>query len=377
MYRKPCASLGVAIVTAVTVLAIVCAARAEDFQTKWQQLIKAAQAEGQINTFLCCPLGREGEKTLIPRFEKKFGVKVLNSTGRSSQQRQKIGAERRAGKFTLDVWAGGPSLANINLVKKGVLRPLRPLLFHPEVVDESKWWGGKMAWFDAEEKYQIMMVGRGGRSYVGYNTKLLDPAELESYWDLLKPKWKGKMVMFDPRVGGGGGQNVFMYFNKQLGPKFIKKLLTEMKVFYLTDGRKIAELVANGAFAMAPFRGGREFVKLRKLGLPVEPELPKVLKEGVALSSGGAGLFAVRNPPHPNAQKLFINWLLSREGQYLLQEDMKTDSLRIDIDKNNVDPADLRRKGIKYFLAEQDPNFSTNRKKATGFIKKVMKEAGL
>jgi len=165
MYRRPFASLGLAILTGVAVLVAACAASAEDFQNKWQQLIKAAQAEGQVNTFLCCPLGREGEKTLIPTFEKKFGVKVLNSTGRSSQQRQKIGAERRAGKFTIDVWAGGPSLANIRLVKKGILRPLRPLLFHPEVVDESKWWGGKMAWFDAEEKYQIMMVGRGGRSY--------------------------------------------------------------------------------------------------------------------------------------------------------------------------------------------------------------------
>ena len=377
MKRRLWASLGATVVTAAIVLAGANAAGAEDFQTKWKKLIKAAQAEGQINTFLCCPLGREGEKTVIPTFEKKFGIKMINSTGRSSQQRQKIGAERRAGKFTIDVWAGGPSLSNIKLVQKRYLSPLRPLLIHPDLMDESKWYGGKMSWFDPEEKYQIMMVGNGGRSYVGYNTKLVDPAEFDSYWDMLNPKWKGKLIMFDPRVGGGGGQNVFMYFNKQLGPKFIEKLLTEMKVFYLTDGRKIAELVASGAFPLAPFRGGREFVKLKKLGLPVEPEMPKVFKEGVALSSGGAGLFAVANPPHPNAQKLFINWLLSREGQSLLQKDMGADSLRIDIDKSTVDSADLRRKGVKYFLAEQDPNFSRNRKKATDYIKKVMKEAGL
>ena len=48
MYRRPYTSLGVAIVTGVAVLATACAAGAEDFQTKWQQLIKAAQAEGQI-----------------------------------------------------------------------------------------------------------------------------------------------------------------------------------------------------------------------------------------------------------------------------------------------------------------------------------------
>ncbi len=377
MLRRSCASFGAAIIIVAVVLSATITSGAEDFTTKWKQLIKAAQAEGQVNTFLCCPLGQEGEKTLIPTFEKKFKVKVINSTGRSSQQRQKIGAERRAGKFTLDVWAGGPSLANVKLVQKGYLSPLRPLFIHPDLMDESKWFGGKMAWFDAEEKYQLMMVGNGGRSYVGYNSKLVDPAEIDSYWDLLKPKWKGKLIMFDPRVGGGGGQNVFIYFNKELGPKFTKTLLTEMKVFFLTDGRKIAELVASGAFPLAPFRGGREFVKLKKLGLPVEPELPKVLKEGVALSSGGAGLFAVSNPPHPNAQKLFINWLLSREGQSLLQKDMGADSLRIDIDKSDVDPGDLRRKGVKYFLAEQDPKFSANRKKATDYIKKIMKEAGL
>jgi ABC-type Fe3+ transport system substrate-binding protein len=80
------------------------------------------------------------------------------------------------------------------------------------------------------------------------------------------------------------------------------------------------------------------------------------------LSSSGGTLSLLQNPPHPNAAKVFVNWLLSREGQTEVQKGRKgrprtgSNSLRIDIGKNNL-PEEIQRKdGVDYFDADDDNN---------------------
>jgi ABC-type uncharacterized transport system YnjBCD substrate-binding protein len=85
-------------------------------------------------------------------------------------------------------------------------------------------------------------------------------------------------------------------------------------------------------------------------------------KESRAISSGNKGSVALPSqPPNPNAARLFVNWLLSREGQTAFQRAANTptnseESLRLDISKEMV-RADVRRvDGVKYILAER-PEF--------------------
>ena len=70
----------------------------------------------------------------------------------------------------------------------------------------------------------------------------------------------------------------------------------------------------------------------------------------------------INKAPHPNAARLFINWYLSREGQMTWQRVMNTvvieasDSMRIDIPKDNVMAVNRRRDGVKYkVIAFRDP----------------------
>ncbi len=66
-------------------------------------------------------------------------------------------------------------------------------------------------------------------SLLGYNTKLVDPGGFKSYWDLLDPKWKGKIVAFDPKAGGfAATRDRFFYHNPELGPLFLRRLFSEM-----------------------------------------------------------------------------------------------------------------------------------------------------
>ena len=71
-------------------------------QEEKKKLLKAAQKEGQVQAFICCGLGR-GIGKLMSEFEKKYKIKVVFSTGSSREQAPKVLAERRAGRYTLDV----------------------------------------------------------------------------------------------------------------------------------------------------------------------------------------------------------------------------------------------------------------------------------
>ena len=64
--------------------------------------------------------------------------------------------------------------------------------------------------------------------------------------------------------------------------------------------------------------------------------------------------------PHPNAAKVFINWLLSREGQSLFQRVISLpgdarNSRRIDVSKDHVPTSEARRDKMTYFDTE-DPD---------------------
>jgi hypothetical protein len=89
---------------------------------------------------------------------------------------------------------------------------------------------------------------------INYNTKLVDPKEFKSYWDLLKPKWKGKIEARDIREAGpGAGNTRFFYYHPELGPPFIKRLFGETDVTLFRDFRQGPDWLATGKFAICFF----------------------------------------------------------------------------------------------------------------------------
>ncbi|HWH76008.1 MAG TPA: hypothetical protein VNT76_01505 [Candidatus Binatus sp.] len=74
---------------------------------------------------------------------------------------------------------------------------------------------------------------------------------------------------------------------------------------------------------------------------------------------------------HPSSAKVFVNWLLSREAQILMQKSDASDSLRIDISKDSVLDENRRRPGADYFNGG-DPTFS-NRKPADNLLNEILK----
>ena len=141
------------------------------FEAEWAALAAAAKEEGELVSFLCCDLGRKVD-AIIPEFEAEFGIKWVNSTGSSRQQWDRVQAERAAGKFELDVWTGGLNTSINRLLPGGALTPIKPLLIHPDILDESLWFEGHF-WADPDQDKVFAYGGSAQGAPITYNTDLL------------------------------------------------------------------------------------------------------------------------------------------------------------------------------------------------------------
>jgi ABC-type Fe3+ transport system substrate-binding protein len=108
------------------------------------------------------------------------------------------------------------------------------------------------------------------------------------------------------------------------------KRFVAQKLFVTRDLRLLAENLAKGKIAVTSGIGYSEFLPFIKANLPLSP-LP-MPKEGLYVSGGYGHLTVLKNPPHPNAAKVFINWLLSRDGQEVFSRGMGVGSRRFDVD---------------------------------------------
>ncbi len=326
------------------------------WQTEWERTIQAAKKEGELSLYL---LQGEGELTALAQlFQKKYpDINVITTTGRGNTLGPRIMAERRAGKYLVDAYISGATTAYEVLYRAKILDSVRESLILPEVIDPSKWWLGQHHYLDPENRYIFVYLGNLGE-YVSYHTKSVDPGEIRSYWDFLQPKWKGKILSRDPKISGSQriGLRMF-YYTPELGGEFIRRLYGEMDVTLTQEIRQATDWLANGKFAICFFCS--DILRAKAQGLSVDQFHTAQWKESRAISAGNMGSIALLNQaPHPNAARVFVNWLLSPEGQTALQRLANTannseESLRTDIPKDMIRSEVRRVEGIRYFLVDK------------------------
>ena len=319
-----------------------------DWKERWAKTVQAAEKEGRIVVH-----AGPGEDAFYQAFQNKYPkIKMVYIPGHGGERIERIMGERRADQYQADIYLGGGGPIRDVLHKAKVLDPIKPVLILPEVLDASKWWGGKHIYLDDEREYILSFNGIT-QSYFHYNTKLVDPSRIKSYWDLLDPKWKGKMHTWEPMAPGTDGVLRFLYHNPEIGPQFVRRLLTEMDITVTRDARQFVDWLATGKYSIAGLQSAdrTNLYEAKKQGLPVSWFDSKNFKEGVPLSTSSGNIALMNRAPHPNASTVFINWLLSREGANAYQSISRdNDSLRIDIPKDDVPPQVRRVEGVKYVL---------------------------
>jgi iron(III) transport system substrate-binding protein len=320
-------SFEVTAVSAMMFLAMLGSASAQiDWRKDWERSVQNAKKEGKLVAGI--PARAELRKQLESVFEPKFGVEMELMTARGPQNASRIAAEYQAGVRYFDVFIGGSGTYE-SLVEAGMVEPLDALMILPEVKDARNWWGGHI-WEDnlSGNRHLYSFVAEAGTGGFWYNTEIAKPGELRSLNDFLHPKWKGKIGFLDPRTPGSG-QSIWSFLWDIKGEAYLKKLL-QQDLFISRDQRQLGDALAKGKLAFAL---GVSFYTLEGFltaNLPIKELSP--IKEGLPSSNGSGVIGVVKNSPHPQAARVFVNWLLSKEGQDLYVKVMHQSTRRLDVD---------------------------------------------
>ena len=358
----------------VAFVGLASAARADS----WDEILAAARNEGSLVAVLGGSASRN-YRPIFKNFEDKFGIRTVVSTGGGSKQADRLLAERRAGKSEVDVIMAGGTTAVTRLVPNGVLDPIAPVLFRPDVVDTSHWFKGKHLYSDPEEKYVLAFSGTADAApmVVRFNTEKLpieEASKIGSVWKFLDKRFAGQIAALPPTIAGAGGTYFVAMIHPDLGEKYLRRFYDpELKVTFTEDFRQIADGVAKGKYALAMFVGsaGRDIDNLGKKGLPVANFSSvlkgRLLKERPVVGGSGASnnIMVANQRPHPNATKLFVNWFLSKEGQTAMQttsDRIPDQTFRLDVtERGKVRKSDMRQPGVDYLTLEHDPEIQKRR----------------
>ncbi len=292
--------------------------------SEWDKVVEAANKEGKIVAGI--PASAELRKNLTEAFSARYpGIEIELTSGRGPTNASKIAAEHAAGVRYYDVLLSG-TLTPLSLLNAGILEAIEPLFILPDVKDPKRWYGGHV-WADTGKRFLYSFQAYQSENF-WHNTQAMKAEEFRAYDDLLNAKWKGKIGFLDPR-SAGGGTSTWAFFYKIKGEEFLKKLAAQELTLY-REQRLLGESLARGRFAFTVGITYYSLAPFLKAGQPIKP-LPEA-KEGSYTSSGSGALSVIKNPAHPNATKVFINWLLGKEGQEVYGKAMGQATRRLDVD---------------------------------------------
>jgi len=291
---------------------------------EWEKIVEAAKKEGTVVASI--PPNAELRKALEENFSKRYGIALEPVAGRGAAVITRIVSEAKAGIRYFDLHFGGTESTVKGLLPENILDSVEPAMMLPEVKDPKHWWGGHI-WIDNAKRYIYSFAAYQTQS-LNYNSEHARPEEIRSFDDYLHPKWHGKIGFSDPRVPGSGA-SIWSFILQVKGEEYLKKLAAQ-KLFLSRDLRLLAENLAKGRLSHTLGIGFTEFSPFYKAGLPVKT-LP-IPKEGLYATAGYGSVVILKNGPHPNATKVFVNWLLGKEGQEIFTRSMGEATRRLDVD---------------------------------------------
>lgn len=335
---------------------------------EWDALVDAAKKEGQLAAVTGAG---SSYRRVLDAFQAAFpGVNVEHTALRGSDFAIRVQKERDAGLFAFDVAQVPTTTALTVLRPAGVWDPVKPMIVRPDLLDDKVWEGGfEAGWPDIDKKWAYAFANDKARS-IWINPSLVQPGEIKSFADIVDPKWKGKIVMADPRTEGRGYWPLTTLRITQGAPadEMIRTLLNDREVLLGTDARQMTEFMVRARYAIGIGAVDEQMI--------VDFQNQGVGKDLIALENeqwtyvSGTNIWLVNKAPHPNAAKLFINWLLGKDAQALWAKETQTNSRRVDVEPGGPDRAPER--GKKYVQIDAEdviPKIDETRKLVTEVLK--------
>src|SRR5262245_26623780 len=328
----------------ISAMAAPCAmAQTPLWKTAWDESLAAAKKEGKVVVVGSPdPVMRQA---IIPKFTARFGIPVEFIAGSSGQIVGRVRTERYSGIYAVDVFMAGAATTVNALHAEKMLDPLKPLLVLPEVTDGAKWKRGQPWFVDPEERYILLLFSRiDGLMFV--NTASVSPQEIGAAKDLLNAKWKGKIASEDPTATGSGSNKSVQFYN-QLGPEFVKSLYIDQKPAISRDRRQLTDWLARGTHPICLTCRADDARDLQNEGFKLL-EIFELSDMQSRVVSAPFLLTVANKAPHPNAARVFVNWLAGRDALELYSRNYESATLRTDVDESFLDPRTIPRPGVTY-----------------------------
>jgi iron(III) transport system substrate-binding protein len=324
---------------AVSLVLVFCPAWGQS-QEEW---VQGAKKEGKVMFWSSMRI--DDSRALAVGFEAKYPfikVEIYRAGGEQLVNRAVV--EGAAGKTTYDV----VNAFALKVVQdKGLLQPYPA----PEAAHYPA------GYKDPQHNWVSLY---SGYNVIGYNTKLVPKDETPKNWDdFLNPRWKGKLGMDNEEYFWYAG--MLKHWGEEKGKKYMEALARQ-DLQWRSGHALLADLMSTGEFPLAVVVYPDQIENMKSKGQPVDwvktadPILVNLAPVGIATKA-----------PHPNSARLFLNYIISKEGQEILRKRNRI-SARLDVQPlvPDMDPRKLR-------LVPLDPSIPTN----SEYVKEFRKVFGL
>lgn len=267
-------------------------------------LLLAGSAAGQEKVLnLYGSPDRDWVAAVAARFEKETGVKVNWIRASSNEMYARIEAEKANPKG--DVWFGGTGDPHFDAAEKGLTEPYcSPRM--PELRDFMRdpiggcrvlgLYAGPLGWAVNEE-----LLKKQGKPIP------------RTWEDLAKPEYTGLIAVANPNTSGTAYTmlvTILQIFGEEKGWNYLARLHKNVAQ-YTKSGSAPGQLAGRGEVAIAIIFL-HDAVLFAEEGFPVKPTSPA---DGTGYEVGGLSL--IKNAPHPEIAKRFIDWALSPDVQVI------------------------------------------------------------
>ncbi|MBI4288011.1 MAG: extracellular solute-binding protein [Chloroflexi bacterium] len=283
----------------------------------WARTVAAAKREGRLTMYTFNLPGDPGQK-VARAFEDAYGIRLEFVTGLGSQLLERLKSEKAAKKDIADTFDTAVSIL-IQAKAAGLTEAAGNL---PVLAESNVWYS-----FPRVDVEGHVFAWSVSLSTPFINSKLIKPGEEpRTFKELIEPKWKGKAVVAAPATTPN---IIYLYVKRsQLGLDdnwFRRLAANDLKI--APSIRDSIQIVSIGERAIAPELSATVFGDTISKGAPVRA---LYMEEGL-VSSLSSGISIVKNAPHPNAARLFANWVLSNPGQRVYGEAKSLIPVRSDV----------------------------------------------
>lgn len=317
-------------------------------EAEWEKTLESARKEGKV--VVVTTAGSEVRTPLSEKFKERYGLSIdWIQSSRGGELAQRLVRERGAGLYSADVYIGGSTTMLTQFKPRSILDPLPPLFLLSEVTNSSLWYGGTLPFVDKEKAY-ILSFLLFPWDPVFVNNQVFNPEEIGSYRDLLKPSLQSRIIMGDPTVFGAGLRFISITDDKIMGYDFHREFARQVGAIQ-RDERLVIDWVAQGKYPVGTGVRPDLVNEHHRAGAPLS--IINLKERGWLVGSGGV-LGVINNAAHPSSTKVFVNWLLGREGQLIFSKSTDQQSARADLPVDFLDPAGVRKPSVQYLYMEDE-----------------------